>query len=237
MPEPLTVAAMQPDVLAGDLRATVRAHVDCVQAARARLVVFPELSLTGYKLDAPAVPVGDVLQPLIDACSSSGAVALVGAPVVEEDGRYYVAMLRVDADGARTVYRKTWLDGSEERRFSRGDGPTVLDIDGWRVGVGICKDTGAAQHTAATAALSIDAYVAGLVHRPEELPEQDARGFILARSCEAWVVFSSFAGRTGDDFDVTAGCSTVWAPNGRVVGRAGPAPGDFVRATLTACED
>ncbi len=57
MRPPLTIAAAQPACVPGDLAATARAHADAVRAARARVVVFPELSLTGYELAAgPVAP-------------------------------------------------------------------------------------------------------------------------------------------------------------------------------------
>lgn len=158
-------------------------HAAAVRAAEARVVVFPELSLTGYELDARVVaPDGPALTPIVDACAEMGSIALVGAPVADENGRAFIAMLRVDADGVQMAYRKTWLGGRESDRFSAGDGPVVLEIDQWRLGLAICKDTGAAQHTAGMAALGIDVYVAGLAHRPEELPEQEARAVVVARA-------------------------------------------------------
>ncbi len=78
----------------------------------------------------------------------------------------------------------------------------------------------------------IDVYLAGLVHRPEELPEQEARAVVIARTCRAFVVFASFAGPTGDGFNETAGSSAIWSPDGLTVVRAGPELGGIVRATL-----
>jgi predicted amidohydrolase len=108
----------------------------------------------------------------------------------------------------------------------------VLELDGWRLGVGICKDTGAAQHTAGTAALGVHAYVAGLVHRPEELPEQEARAVVIARTCRAFVVFASFAGPTGHGYCETAGSSAIWSRDGLTIARAGRGVGEMARATL-----
>lgn len=71
-------------------------------------------------------------------------------------------------------------------RFSAGPGPTVLAVDGWRIALGVCKDTGVMQHVAGTAALGVDGYVAGLVHRPEELAEQEARAVVIARAAFGW---------------------------------------------------
>lgn len=106
----------------------------------------------------------------------------------------------------------------------------MLLVDGWRLGLGICEDTGSAQHTAGTANLDVDVYVAGLVHRPEELPEQEARAVVIARTCRAFVVFASFAGPTGDVFDQTAGCSAIYSPDGPPLATLATSVGQPLRA-------
>ncbi|MGN6606367.1 MAG: carbon-nitrogen hydrolase family protein [Jatrophihabitans sp.] len=227
---PLTVAAAQPVVTSGDLDATVRAHAELMAAARADLWVFPELSLTGYVLDAPAVP-SDVLGPLVAACGAAGSTALVGAPVEESAGRF-IAMLAVTGSGVEVAYRKQYVGADEARSFAAGPAPAVLDIAGWRVGLGICRDTGQAGHHEAVAALRPDLYVAGLVHADDELAEQDRRGALIASLLHAPVVFASFAGPTGEGYTRTAGRSTIWDATGSVLARADDRPGSFALATL-----
>jgi predicted amidohydrolase len=232
MRPPLTVAAAQPPCAALDVATNAAAHADAVRTARARLVVFPELSLTGYELDAAPVALDDpALQEIVTACAETGSVALVGAPV-EEEGERFIAALRIDGDGVSVAYRKSHLGGDELGRFVDGDGPTVLDVDGWRVGLAICKDTGVVEHTDGTAALGVDLYAAGLVHLPEEIDEQDRRGERIAAACGAYVVFASFAGATGGGYEATAGESTIWAPDGTMLGRAGNSPGEVVEVEL-----
>lgn len=197
------------------------------------MVIFPELSLTGYELDVNPVSLNDAaLEPIVDACAETDSVALVGVPV-ESDGRRFIAALRVDRTGATLAYRKSHLGGDERDRFNAGNGPTVMSVDGWRLGMGICKDTGVSEHTTATAQLGVDVYVAGLVHRPEELEVQDARGRRIAAACRSYVAFASFAGPTGGGYDATAGQSTIWSPDGRVLARASDMPGEITRAQLS----
>jgi len=230
---PLSVAAAQPRCKACNVVANALEHAEAIHAAGARLVVFPELSLTGYELDAEPVALTDpALRPVVDACAAVGSVALVGAPV-EKAGSRFIAALRVDGSGITVAYRKSHLGGDEPPRFSVGDGPTAIGVGGWRLGIGICKDTGVAEHTAGTAKLDVDVYVAGLVHTPEELEEQDARGERIAAACRSYVVFASFAGSTGGGYDTTAGRSTVWSPDGRILARASRSPGDIASARLS----
>lgn len=233
MRSPLKVAAAQPVCVAHDVHANAVAHAEVIRSAQARIVVFPELSLTGYELDADAVSPRDAaLLPIVDACAETGAVALVGAPVEDATGESYIATLCVTDGGADVVYRKSFLGGDESTRFTPGSGSTAFDVDGWRVGVGICRDTGIDEHIADTAALDVDAYVAGLVHRPDELDVQEKRAVRIARSCGAYVAIASFAGPTGGGYDRTAGVSSIWAPDGTPLARAGTEPGGIATGLL-----
>ncbi|QYG95332.1 carbon-nitrogen hydrolase family protein [Iamia sp. SCSIO 61187] len=228
---PLAVA--QPLVVAGDLGATVAAHAAAVRQAAARVVAFPEMSLTGYDLDAAPVAADDpALGPLVAACAATGALALVGAPVTDPDGRDCIGVLAVDGSGATVVYRKVWVDPSEAR-FAPGPGPVVIEVDGWRLGLAVCRDTRFAEHDAATAALGMDAYVAGVVHHAHEGAVTEERARRVAADRGVWAATASFAGPTGGGFTATAGGSGIWSPEGEAVARAGPDPGQVVRAVLT----
>jgi predicted amidohydrolase len=80
--------------------------------------------------------------------------------------------------------------------------------------------------------LDVDVYVAGLVHQPDELAEQDRRGQRIASRCDAYVAFASFAGATGGGYEATAGESTIWSPEGVVLARTSSSPGEVARAVL-----
>lgn len=198
------------------------------------MVVFPELSLTGYELDADVVgPDDEALTPIVESCTEMQSIALVGAPVAGDGEKIHIGMLQVSSTGVDVAYRKSYLGGDEAKRFSPGEGAAAIDVDGWRIGLGICKETGVAQHISETAALDVDLYAAGLVHLPEELAMQDERGVRIAHACGAYVAFASFAGATGSPFDRTAGASTIWAPDSTPMARAGAEPGAIARASLT----
>jgi predicted amidohydrolase len=229
----LTVAVAQPSCVAYDVATNAFTHAATVRAAGARVVVFPELSLTGYELDASAIAVDDLrLAPIVEACAQAGSVALVGAPVAGEAGRSHIAMLAVDGNGAAVAYRKVWLGGAEPERFSAGNSPAVIEVDGWRLGLAICKDTGVPQHAADTAALGIDAYVAGVLESVEDAVVVEERARRVAADHHVWVAIASFAGSSGGGYAEAAGGSGVWSPDGVEVSRAGPDTGAIARATL-----
>ena len=233
MRPPLSIAVAQPRCVPHDVRANASIHAQAVREAGARIVVFPELSLTGYELEAtPVDPEAAALAPLVRACEETGSIALVGAPVDGPRDRVFIAMLAVRPNGASVLYRKRWLGEEEGIRFSPGDEPTVLEVDGWRIGVGICKDTGVDEHVERLADLDIQAYCAGLVHSPEELDRQEERAVSIARRCRVFVAFASFAGPTGGGYSQTAGSSAIWSCAGKALARAGTPAGALARATL-----
>src|SRR5690606_41613612 len=103
----LSIAVAQPRCVPGDLPANARAHADAVERAAARVVVFPELSLSGYDLDGPSVdPAGPDLAPIAAACDARGSDAPVGA----QDGAgapQRIAPLAASVKGRSAVYAKT----------------------------------------------------------------------------------------------------------------------------------
>ncbi len=233
MRQPLIVAVAQPRCAYQDVAANARTHAATVRAAAARVVVFPELSLTGYELDAATVALDDPrLAPLVEACAETGSLALAGAPVEGSRGRTHIGMLAIDGAGVSVAYRKLYLGGAEPDRFVPGSEPAALEVDGWRLGLAICKDTGVARQAADTAALGIDAYLAGTCESLDDAARQDERARRIATDHRVWVAFASFAGPTGGGYDQTAGRSGIWSPDAAVVTQAGPEPGATVRAAF-----
>ncbi|WP_089158107.1 nitrilase-related carbon-nitrogen hydrolase [Micromonospora sp. NBS 11-29] len=229
MRTPLSVAVAQPLTRSHDVAGNADRHAAVVRAAGARVVVFPELSLTGYELDAaPLDPADDRLTPLRTACAETGTLALAGAPVAGP----HIAVLAVDGDGMRVAYRKMWLGGAEPRRFRPGREPTVLDVDGWRLGLAVCKDTGVPAHAAATVAAGADAYLAGVLESADDAAVPARRAGRITAAHGVWVAMASFAGSTGGGYAHAAGGSGLWSPAGVAVARAGTAVGELVTGTL-----
>jgi predicted amidohydrolase len=233
MREPLRIAVAQPACVPYDVAANALIHAAAIHSAGARVVVFPELSLTGYELDAPAITVEDPrLAPIVEACADTGSVVLVGAPLQGNAGQAHIAMLAIEASGASVAYRKQWVD-STESRFAPGSQPTVIEVGGWRLGLAICKDTGIPQHAADTAALGMEAYVGGIVMSADEAPLLEERARRIAADHRVWVALASFAGSTGGGYNHAAGHSGIWRSDGVMIAQAGPETGAIARATLS----
>lgn len=221
--------ASEPD----DLRANVATHAKLIRDARgqgARVVVFPELSLTGYDLEAvgrdPQLTIArddDRLRPLTDACRESGAVAVVGAPV-SDDGKRLLGALVVDSHGVRDVYGKQHLPADERAVFHPGDRDAFVDLEGWRLALSICFDSAHPEHARRCRDAGADAYLVGAFFVEGEERKLADRMGDRARNAGLWVALAQHSGasRGGQ----ACGGSGIWSPDGRPVvqlGREAPA--------------
>ena len=114
----------------------------------ARLLIAPEMILSGYNIGPQAIAEraeardGASAQAVADIAQRHGIAILYGYPE-RDDGHVYNSVQLIERDGERRAnYRKTHLFGDIDRdAFSPGTDESVLaDIDGWRVGFLICYD-------------------------------------------------------------------------------------------------
>ena len=144
-----TVALAQFNLMVGDIHGNARRVIDCANRLRGKadIVVFPELTLTGYPPeDLLLRPACDerVRKAINDICAvSSGITLVIGYPAVRDGVRYNMAgVLR---DGVIEVeYRKMELPNysvfDERRYFEPGSSAVVFDQGGVRFGLSICED-------------------------------------------------------------------------------------------------
>ena len=149
--EELRVALGQISPVLGDPRRNLTLHLEQIEAARrqqADLIVFPELSLTGYFVRdmVPEValnPAGPKVGQLIEA---AGAGSLVAGLVEEAPGhRFYNAAFFAEGGRIVHVHRKVYLPTyglfDERRYFAPGNRIEAFDtVRFGRVGILICED-------------------------------------------------------------------------------------------------
>ncbi len=148
----LTLALAQINTKLGDVQANLEKHLTFIQEARASgadLVLFPELSLTGYVLQdlAPAVATlteadDPVFRHLLEASRSVDLV--VG--FVDEDPRrrFYIASAYLSQGELVHIHHKVYLPTyglfDEGRFFAPGDAVQAFDTRFGRLGMLICED-------------------------------------------------------------------------------------------------
>ncbi|MBT2340777.1 MULTISPECIES: carbon-nitrogen hydrolase family protein [Pseudomonas] len=226
-------AAAQSISIAGDVRANVIRHQRFMQAAAERnvqLLVFPELSLTGYELglavDLAILPEDALLQPLRELAQALGLTAVVGMPIrLSVDAPALIGALVLGADGSLGVYSKQHLHPGEEIAFAPGHGGSLLEMDQDRIALAVCADFSHASHAAAAAGRGATLYAAGvLITEGGYVPDTTLlQGY--ARQHAMTVLMANHGGATGGW--ESAGRSAIWAPDGSQIAAA-PGTGDLL---------
>jgi NAD+ synthase (glutamine-hydrolysing) len=148
----IRLALAQINTRLGDVQANLEKHLAYVQdtlAAGADLLIFPELSLTGYTLQDLAfavshhpTPSDPVFAPLLEASQDLDLV--VG--FVDEDNRhrFFIAAAYLSGGKVLHVHHKVYLPTyglfDEGRFFAWGDHIQAFDTRFGQVGIAICED-------------------------------------------------------------------------------------------------
>jgi predicted amidohydrolase len=229
-----SVAVAQTCPVRGDVQANLEEHVRLARVAAAegaQVVVFPELSLTGYELDlADALAFsGDDprLSPLLDASSFQSVTLVVGAPV-RIGPRLHIGAFILSPDRTTDVYTKHYLgafppsarcDGTvppaEATVFLPGDRNPLLRLGDNIAAVAVCADIGRASHPQQAADRGARSYLASMFVIPSEYEGEIAklRGYAVQHSL--MVAFANFGGPSGGL--ASGGRSAIWSEAGELL--------------------
>ncbi|MHA7222660.1 carbon-nitrogen hydrolase family protein [Arthrobacter sp. RHLT1-20] len=235
----LTLSAIQYRALEGGVAANVPEHVRLIEDADdhgARLVVFPELSLTGYELELLADPqqwvtAGDArLDSLREICRRTGITAVFGAPFKETDGTPRLASLAVHPSGVIEAGFKMRLHGPENELFRAGERVVVVDLDGWKIALAICFDAAHPAHAGAAADNGADVYAVSALYTAGDEHRLALHLGARARDNRMFSVLANLGGIT--PLGPSAGCSGVWGPDGLAIRTAAGTGTEVLTATL-----
>jgi len=235
--EIINIALAQINPKLGDMKSNLDKHLDFIQKAKkekAELVVFPELSLTGYALKDAVYDVAmqiddDFLKPIYEASKdiavSFGIVELTNnlqaknTQLFLENGKL--------ASKHRKVYLPTYGVFEEKRYFSSGDRFQAFDTNLGRFGMLICEDM---WHFSSTMILAQDDASVMLCSSAGLLRSMQAKGKpdniqvwenLNKSSAHSYTSYFVFCNRVGmEDGLIFWGGSEIVDPSGKVVIKA-----------------
>lgn len=211
-----SLAAAQTVPVRGDVDANVAQHVRLVHAAaeaRPQVLVFPELSLTGYELDLAdelAFSERDArLAPLAELAASYEMTLIVGAPA-RIGVELYIGAFIISPEGALDVYTKHHLGAfpasanpggvvpaAEATIFHPGSRNPVVRLGDKTAAVAVCADTGHPSHAGLAAERGATAYLASMFVIPSDYAVETAGLRSYAERHAMAVVLANFGGPSG----------------------------------------
>lgn len=239
----MIVAAGQFTPVPGDIEANVRRMEGLIRAAagqRARVVVFPELALTGYELglirrDPGLWPTEDDkrLDPVREACRATSTAAVVHGPVPTESGRPGISSLVVGPRGELlTRYDKQHLHGAENDIFAAGSADGRFTLDGVGFALATCYDNRFPDIAERAKADNCQVYLASSVLDTED-DSLDKVYPARARDNGLYVVLANVLGH--NEGGECRGGSAVWGPDGVRIADAGTEDPGLAVARVSPC--
>ena len=218
----LIIAAAQSASVPGDVPHNVARHLEfCVLAAvhGVQLLIFPELSLTGYELtlaQANALrPSSPELDPLRSWAAHARMTVVAGAPVQTDQDQLHIAALAFCPDGSVSVYAKVHVHESELGVFTPGPGGSTLLIEDATIALAICADASHPSHPASAAACGAHVYAAGVMIDETGYTRKAPLMCHYAREHKMAVLMANYSGTTGGE--ISAGKSALWSEDGELV--------------------
>jgi predicted amidohydrolase len=246
-----TIAVAQTCPVRGDVDTNLEEHLrlaGCAAAEGAQLVVFPELSLTGYEIglaDQLAFSEDDSrLTPVADLAAARGIIVIAGAPVRIES-RLHIGAFIVGPDRTVRLYTKQRMgafseaarcDGivppAERTAFAPGDRDPLIGFAGRTAAVAICADIGQPLHPRRAAHRGADTYLASMFVIPSEFAGDAAKLSGYAAEHSMVVALANFGSATGGL--AAAGRSSIWSARGELLIQLGHAGAGVAVATELA---
>lgn len=219
----MKLCAVQSRSFKGDVQANLERHLACIEQAAAlgaELVVFPELSLTGYEptlARQAALPVSAArLDPLQAACDRLGITVAVGLPLPTPEG-IRIGMPIFSPGVPRQAYAKRRLHDDELQYFTPGDQALQLHLGEHRVAPAICYESMFMAHAVAAREQGADLYLVSVAKTAKGIDEGHAHYAEVARELDMPVLLANCVG-PADTF-IAAGGSAAWDRQGRLLAR------------------
>lgn len=219
----MTICIAQTSATKGDILANSQQHISCVNRAVAEgadVIIFPELSITGYEPTLAAelaTELNDARFNVFQELSDANQIVIgLGAPIKQQAG-IQIGMILFQPQQERVLYAKQYLHPDEEPFFVRGDNFTSLPIATQPVAFAICYELSVPEHAAMAHASGAGIYIASVAKSVSGIDKALDRLAAIARDQSMTVLMANCVGMA--DGEACAGRSSIWNEEGLLLGQ------------------
>lgn len=233
-----SIAVAQTCPIKGDVQANLEEHVRLARVAAAegaQVVVYPELSVTGYELGLASGLAFSENDPrlgvLLDTAASHSMTLIVGAPV-RIGPQLHIGAFILHADRTIELYTKHHLgafppsascDGdvppAEATVFQPGDRNPLIRFGGNVAAVAVCADIGRPSHPQQAADRGARTYLASMFVIPSDFEGEISKLKHYAMQHSMMVALANFGSSSGGL--ASAGRSAIWSETGELLVQLG----------------
>lgn len=207
----------------GNIKANIQNHLRWIEIAVSKktdLIVFPELSLSGYEPELAkdlATDKNDERLQVFQDISDANKIAIgVGLPIQSECG-ILIGMVIFQPNQPRQTYFKQILHLDEKPYFVEGSKQTILTIKDTKIALAICYESLQPQHAKNAREMGADIYLASVAKSQTGIDKAYAHFPKIADQYSISVLMANCIGIC--DNYLSAGQSSIWDAKGVLCGQ------------------
>jgi predicted amidohydrolase len=205
-----------------DISANLNDHYKLIELASkngADLILFPELSLTGYERaeskDLIFKKNDSRLNDLKKLSIKYQIIVIAGAPIqIGKD--LFIGAFIIRPDNTVSIYTKQFLHTGEDIIYkSSFDYNPIIEINNERISIAICADINNPKHPEHAQKIGVTIYLAGIFFEPDDMEKAYKTLSSYAKEYSINVLMSNYTGQSwGLD---GGGKSGFWDKNGNLI--------------------
>jgi predicted amidohydrolase len=219
----MKICAAQTKPIKGDIQSNISNHKKLIALAvanRADIIIFPELSLTGYEPEMAKELATDKEDSRFDdfqKISDTNEITIgVGVPVKNNSG-INIGMVIFQPNKERQVYYKKYLHADEEPFFISGQNTIGLIGNKTNIAPAICYELSIPEHSENAFKSGAEIYIASVAKTSSGVEKAVKSLSGIANKYSMTVLMSNCIGHC-DNFE-SAGKSSVWNNKGLLLGQ------------------
>ena len=219
----MKICLAQTKAIKGNIKSNIANHKKWIDIAifnKVDLIIFPELSLTGYEPELAkdlATDRNDSRLEEFQRISDKNNITIGAGLPIKTDQGISISILFFQPNLPRIIYSKQILHSDELPYFIQGNGQLILNIKNMNVAPAICYESLQHQHSEKAVQLGAELYVAS-VAKSQKGVEKAFKHFPGIAQKNAMPVLMCNSVGYCDNFDST-GQTAVWDKNGILTGQ------------------
>ncbi len=215
----MRICIAQTKPIKGNIQKNVEIHkriIDLAAFNNVDVIVFPELSLTGYEPELAerlSTSKDDVRFDEFQKISDFKKIIIcVGVPIKSDNG-ILISMLIFQPTKSRIIYSKQYLHPGESSFFAAGiNNQIFLEKENQKIAFAICYETSVLEHSHYANNKGANIYIASVLNSNDSIDKDIKRLSETAKRHKMTVFMSNYAGISGGC--TCAGKSSVWNKQG-----------------------
>jgi len=179
--------------------------------SQADLIIFPELSITGYEPELAqkfATPIDDPIFESFQKLSTENNITIgIGMPTIADDG-IHISMLIFQPNQNKITYSKQILHDDELPYFTCGSEQVFLEIKNLKIALGICYESLQPEHFLNAKKEGADIYISSVAKSQQGIEKANAFFPKISKEFNIPILMVNCVGYC-DNF-LSVGQSAVW---------------------------